>query len=160
MVKLLIFWYCNFFPSLKGWHRICKTDCTSSRTRIFHLICLPSPPSHPCSPNPCTTTTQPPTVVCKMGAQLGYVHCVHIFAHNWCRSVRMLSRWLLTKFLHRSSVGTLIRVRCWLGKKFNLPIFQASFLLTPVWKKGQDFLSCLTHSLSPSFQSHAQICDF
>ena len=28
----------------------------------------------------------------------------------------MLSRCLLTKFLHRSSVGSLLRVRCWLGK--------------------------------------------
>ena len=27
----------------------------------------------------------------------------------------MPSRWLLTKFLHRSSVGSLLRVRCWLG---------------------------------------------
>ena len=43
--------------------------------------------------------------------------CVH-FAHAFLARLApicMLSRCLLTKFLHRSSVGNLSRVRCWLG---------------------------------------------
>ncbi len=60
---------------------------------------------------------QPPTVLCKMEAQLEY-----IYIHNACMFLRgfvricMPSRQLLTKKnLHRSSVGSLLRVRCWLG---------------------------------------------
>ncbi len=42
-------------------------------------------------------------------------HCTHVFARS--SQICMLSRCLLKKFLHRSSGGTLIRVRCLLGKK-------------------------------------------
>ena len=40
-------------------------------------------------------------------------HCMHVFARS--APICTLSRCLLTKFLHRSSVGSLLRVRCWLG---------------------------------------------
>ena len=58
------------------------------------------------------TTSQPPTVACKMEPQLGiqYTRCIHVFAPT-C----MLSRCLLTKFLRRSSVGSLLRVCCVVG---------------------------------------------
>ena len=60
--------------------------------------------------------TQPPTVACKMEAKLKYIHiaytCFARFA-PFC----LLSRCLLTKFLHRSSVRTLLSVRCWLGER-------------------------------------------
>ncbi len=40
-------------------------------------------------------------------------NCVHVFA---CLApICLLSRRLLTNFLHRSSGGSLLRVRCWLG---------------------------------------------
>ena len=39
---------------------------------------------------------------------------IHMFAR--LAPICMPSRWLLTKFLHRSSVGSLLRVRCWLGR--------------------------------------------
>ncbi len=62
---------------------------------------------------------QPPTVVCKMGAQSEYVRdaCARFFLHVPRRYVNgMLSRCLIMKALHRSSaVGSLPRVRCWLG---------------------------------------------
>ncbi len=37
------------------------------------------------------------------------------FAHS--ASICMLSRCLLAKVLHRSSIGSLLRVRCWLGAR-------------------------------------------
>ena len=40
-------------------------------------------------------------------------HCTHVFAR--LAQIRTLSRCLLTKSLHRSSVGSLLRLRCWLG---------------------------------------------
>ncbi len=60
------------------------------------------------------TPTQPPTVACKMEAQSEYVHVAHTFLHIWLRLV-MLSRCLSTKFLRRSSGGSLLGVRCRLG---------------------------------------------
>ncbi len=51
------------------------------------------------------------------GSSVGIcTRCVQVFAHlvQTC----MLSRCLLTKFLHRSSVGSLLRVCCWLGSCF------------------------------------------
>ncbi len=48
------------------------------------------------------------------GSSVGIcTHCIHVFAR--LALTCMLSRCLPTKFLHRSSVGTLSRVRCWLG---------------------------------------------
>ena len=44
------------------------------------------------------------------------MHTLHTrFLHVW-RRFAMLSRCLVTKFRHRSSVGSLLRVRCWLGR--------------------------------------------
>ncbi len=40
-------------------------------------------------------------------------HCIHVFAHSG--PTCMLGRCLFAKFLHRSSVGSFLRVRCWLG---------------------------------------------
>ena len=63
--------------------------------------------------------TQPPTVACKIEAQSEHVtRCVHVFARF--ASTCMLSLCLLTKFLHRSSVGSSLRVRCWLGTTENI----------------------------------------
>ncbi len=45
-----------------------------------------------------------------------YVHIAYTFlAHS--APICMHSRCLLTKFLHRSSVRSLLKVRCWLGKQ-------------------------------------------
>ena len=44
-------------------------------------------------------------------------HCVHVFA---CLvSIFTLSQWITTKFLPRSSAGSILRVRCWLGRGSN-----------------------------------------
>ncbi len=51
------------------------------------------------------------------GSSVGlYTHCIHVFAclAQIC-TVWSVSACLLTRFLHRSSVGSLLRVRCWLG---------------------------------------------
>ncbi len=72
-------------------------------------------------------STQPPMVVRKKEASLEYVHVGYTFLHVLPQLVRMLSRWLLTKFPHRSSVGSSLRVRCWLGRSHCtqiLPLFR------------------------------------
>ncbi len=72
------------------------------------MACLESHPGSLVGP------TQPPTVVCKMEGQLKCVHVAYmVFAR--LAPTCMLSWCLLTKFLHRSSGGNLLRVRCWLG---------------------------------------------
>ncbi len=64
-------------------------------------------------------------------------HCIHIFA---CLvSICVLSWRLLTKFLHRSSVGSLLRVRCWLGVRVCL--FQRTLHRTR--QNGHKFSSTL-----------------
>ena len=50
----------------------------------------------------------------KMEAQPECVHIAYTFSHVW-HQFACLSRCLLTRFPHRSSVGSLTRVRCWLG---------------------------------------------
>ncbi len=52
---------------------------------------------------------QPPTVACKMEAQSEYVHIAYTLCARMA-PICMLRRCLSTKFLHRSSVGTLLRV--------------------------------------------------
>ncbi len=59
--------------------------------------------------------TQPPTVACKMEAQLESAHNAYNIFFARLAPICMLRRCLLTKFLVRSSVGSLLRVRCWLG---------------------------------------------
>ena len=56
--------------------------------------------------------TQPARAVCKMEAQLQYVPYTLL---TRLAPICMLSRCLLATFLHRSSVGSLLRVHCWLG---------------------------------------------
>ncbi len=64
-------------------------------------------------------------VVCKMEVQLEY--WVHIFAR--LAPICTLSQCLLTKFLHRSSVRSLLRVRCWLGGEKLLVIELLRFVV-------------------------------
>ena len=78
--------------------------------------------------------TRPPTVACKHGSSVGtpHTHCTHVFLHVW-RPICMLSRCLAAKSLHRSSGGSLSRVRCWLGtvsssKKKNYSVSRSIFL--------------------------------
>ena len=47
-----------------------------------------------------------------------YTHCIHVFARM--APICMLSRCLLTEILHRSLVGSLLRVRCRLGNSIAL----------------------------------------
>ncbi len=49
-----------------------------------------------------------------MEAQSEYVHIAYTFLHVWHRFVCSVGDYL-TKCLHRSSVGPLLRVHCWLG---------------------------------------------
>ncbi len=71
------------------------------------------------------TPPQPPTVACITEAQLEQVSVACTFFARLSPTC-MLSRCLSTKFLHRSSVGSLLRVRCWLG------LLLSSFLLPPL----------------------------
>ena len=65
-----------------------------------------------------STYTQPPTVVRKMEAQLEYMYIYSIYKmHTHMHVWRFVSP--LTKFLHRSSAGSSLRVRCWLGIRLN-----------------------------------------
>ena len=60
---------------------------------------------------------QPPTVECKTEAQSEYANIAYtfLFLHACCRLVCSVGA-KLTKFLRRSSGGSLLRVCCWLGK--------------------------------------------
>ncbi len=58
---------------------------------------------------------QPPTVVCKNGSSVGIrARCTHVFFARLVPTC-MLGRCLATKLPHRSSGGSLLWVRCWLG---------------------------------------------
>ncbi len=59
-------------------------------------------------------SSPPPMVVCKMEAQSEYVHVAYTFLHVW-HPICVVSRWLLTKFQHQSSVESSLRVHCRLG---------------------------------------------
>ncbi len=52
----------------------------------------------------------------KIEAQSEYVHVACTSLHIW-RQFWMLSRCFAAKFLRRSSVRSLLRVRCWLGRR-------------------------------------------
>ncbi len=94
-----------------------------------------------------------------MEAQLEYRRTLHArFLYVWRR---LLSRCFLTKFLHRRSVGSLLRVHCWLGtlttscygtveRKKPSPI--SAFASRGQRKKGKILLppfSPINHDLSP-----------
>ncbi len=56
--------------------------------------------------------------------------CTHVFRTLFA-PICMLSRCLLTKFLHRSSVGSLLGVRrCWLGATATIFLFSQPFFLS------------------------------
>ncbi len=78
------------------------------KTESEHLSLSPSHPTQCIFLHP-----QPPTVVCKMEAHLEHIHVAYTFFAHLAQTY-MLYRCLLTKYLHRSSVGGLLRVRCWL----------------------------------------------
>ncbi len=65
----------------------------------------------------CSRRAQPPT---RWYAKLELsrnMYTLHTrFMHIW-HPICMLSRWLVTRFLHRSSVGSLLKVHCWLGER-------------------------------------------
>ncbi len=63
-----------------------------------------------------------PTTNCATqdGSSVGmHTCCAHVFAS--LAPISMLSRCFVTKFLHRSSGGSLLRVRCWLGWATKYP---------------------------------------
>ncbi len=75
--------------------------------------------------------TQPPTVACKVEAQSEYVHVAHTFLARFaptCNARSVISE--KKKFLHRSSGGSLLGVRCLVGC--------ASFCVN-VWLKWELF---------------------
>ena len=80
---------------------IAKLAATLPKAPLFPLLLILEP-------------TQPPTAACKMEAQSECVRGACTFLHVWAPTC-MLSRCLLAKLLHRSSVGSLFRVCCWLG---------------------------------------------
>ncbi len=98
--------------------------------------------AHVCSSlypsSPVYLRTQPPTAACKIEAQLEYVHVAHTFFARLA-PICTLSRCLLTKFLHRSSVGSLIRVRCWLGSSSVETQWEKVFLSLPAFSPPLPF---------------------
>ena len=49
----------------------------------------------------------------KLSWNIYRTHCIHVFAR--LAPICTLSQCLVTKLLHRSSVGSLLRMHCWLG---------------------------------------------
>ncbi len=93
----------------RGNNRIAKQVCSTVKwmSNSHHVIFLYS--------NPATNGGL------QNGSSVGIcTECTHVFAHS--TSIWMLSRCLLTKFLHRRSVGSWLRVRCWLGYKALLEV--------------------------------------
>ncbi len=102
-----------------------STHCSKKKTLLFFLT-----PNHQ-------------RWYAKWGAQSEQVHVANMFLHI-CAPICMLSRCLVTKFLQRSSVKSLLRVRGWLGSPTQ--IFEDFFLyfssrLTLKKKKKLKFLS-------------------
>ncbi len=95
--------------------------------------------------------TQPTKGGTQNGSSVGIcTRCIHVFASLVL--ICKLSRCLVTKFLHRSSVGSLLRVRCWLGsstqrsKRFQYNRYKALFFSwrPPQKKKKQAAASTAT----------------
>ena len=59
-----------------------------------------------------------------------YTKHIHVFACS--TPICMLSRFILTEFLHQSSVGDILRVRCWLGGLTNFAILTNTQLLVQI----------------------------
>ena len=84
--------------------------------------------------------TQPPTVVRKLKRIL---HTAYTFLHFWRRFTCYVSRCLVTKFLHWSSGGSLLRLRCWLGSTNQFPPPPLPLFLPPL--QGGNFQT-ITHT--------------
>ena len=84
------------------------------------------------------------------GSSFGiYTHCTYVFAH--LVPICMLSRCLLTKFLRRSSVGSSLRARCWLGMYYQ-PSNQMCWLPPHKWAQSTHSDWNMAHSLTPKRQ--------
>ncbi len=82
------------------------------------------------SPSLCLLDPQPPTVVCEKWKLSWIMYTLHAhFLNVWHRFACSVGG-LLTKFLHRSSVGSALRVRCWLGKEKKERLDQMSLSLS------------------------------
>ena len=79
-----------------------------------------------------------------------HTRCAHAFCTFW-RPTCMLSRWSLTKFLRRSSGGSLLRVRCWVG---NIVIHgrHQRFSTKRGSRQGEQHFKCLIYYF-PSISS-------
>ncbi len=111
----------HFF--FKGGHERRKSLLTCMRVVLFppspqKIIAARSSPygneDGGCSGTDFLLPTQPATVVRKMAAQLEYAHVAYTFFAR-LTPICMLSRCLVTKFLPRSSGGSLLRVHRRLG---------------------------------------------
>ncbi len=79
-------------------------------------------------------STQPPTVACEMEVQLEQIHIACTFLNVFWRRFACSVGALATKFLHRSSVRTLLRVRCRLGShKLTTYTYTSNMFLPPHW---------------------------
>ncbi len=113
----------------------------------------------------CSTSQAPDTLIHNLslslslcpttnrGIQNGYLvgiytRCIHVFAR--LAPICVLIRCLLAKFLHRSSVGSLLRVRCWLGGRWRERGWLSSAEDTPILPSRSIFLS--SFSPTPSFE--------
>ena len=106
----------RFFPLCFSPH----WRCVKEKKPLFlphHLPCLPF-----LGPEARDDARAQPTnaVACKNGSSVGIrTRCVHGFFCEFGDDFCMLSRCLVTKFLHRSSGESPLRVRCWLGGVHN-----------------------------------------
>ena len=96
--------YIKMFKKWGGERNICLSFPLMSFHQKQEAFILPTP--------------QPPTVACKMEAQSEYVHVAYTAFARFA-PICMLGRCLLTKFLPRSSEGSLLVVHCRLGPKFR-----------------------------------------
>ena len=97
--------------------------------------------------------SQPPTGGMQNGSSVGTsTHRIHVFfAHIW-HPICMFSRCLVTKFLHRSSVGSLLRVCCRLGSlSLSLPPSTSAFCSSPLCWRKKKFATCHCLPFSPLF---------
>ncbi len=97
--------------------------------------------------------SQPPTGGMQNGSSVGTsTHRIHVFfAHIW-HPICMFSRCSVTKFLHRSSVGSLLRVCCRLGSlSLSLPPSTSAFCSSPLCWRKKKFATCHCLPFSPLF---------
>ncbi len=84
--------------------------------------------------------TQPPTVVRKIGSSVGIcTRCVHVFFARFAGRFVCSVCACQQKLLHRSSGGSLLRVRCWLGCSTVPNFYEMSSLSHPCFVSPTDF---------------------